>query len=296
MGARKNAKFCGGCDESYCTGCLGSCDACGSQLYDRCLTKCIACQQEICAACSSARLCPACCDCRSKPRRGRPSRISRSPGKARKSPRLPTNCVQADARARAELIEAQRSLELGLQSARDRIDVERDRLEQDRQALAAAKERESIVASAIGSAALLAAIVLPLVLCIYLIRTLGGGSSSEDLGELLIYEFRTQETDATAAGLGAFIPARTRHGAAARRAAGLGVPGGPVTAIHKGVNLFRTSSLSKPRSVTRSPSRLPANGHPTRCHWPRSDSDGIRSGGYALAARRQNGRRDKALG
>lgn len=101
--------------------------------------------------------------------------------------------VQADARARAELIEAQRSLELGLQSARDRIDVERDRLEQDRQALAAAKERESIVASAIGSAALLAAIVLPLVLCIYLIRTLGGGSSSEDLGELLIYEFRTQE-------------------------------------------------------------------------------------------------------
>jgi hypothetical protein len=102
--------------------------------------------------------------------------------------------VQADARARAELIEAQRSLEESLQAARSKLDNERDKLELDRQALATAKEREPIVASAIWSAALLVAVVLPLVLCIYLIRTVGTDAPSHDLAELLVYELTSEQS------------------------------------------------------------------------------------------------------
>ena len=101
--------------------------------------------------------------------------------------------VQADARARAELLEAQRTLELGVQSERSKLDTERDRLEQDRQELSAAKERESVIANALYSAAILVAVVLPLVLCIYLVRALGTGEPSQDLSELLVYELTTKQ-------------------------------------------------------------------------------------------------------
>jgi hypothetical protein len=102
--------------------------------------------------------------------------------------------VQADARARAELIEAQRSLEEGLQAERSKLDNERDKLELDRQALATAKEREPIIANAIWSAALLVAVVLPLVLGIYLIRTVGIDGPSHDLAELLVYELTSEQS------------------------------------------------------------------------------------------------------
>jgi hypothetical protein len=101
--------------------------------------------------------------------------------------------VQADAQARAELIAAQRSLEEGMQTERRRLDTERDTLEQDRQALATARQFEPIIASTIWSAALLLAVILPLVLCIYLIRSLGKNEPSEDLTELLVCEFTTQQ-------------------------------------------------------------------------------------------------------
>ena len=44
----------------------------------------------------------------------------------------------------------------------------------------------------IWSAAILVAVVLPLVLCIYLIRTLGSNEPSQDLAELLVGELTTQ--------------------------------------------------------------------------------------------------------
>jgi hypothetical protein len=101
--------------------------------------------------------------------------------------------VQADAQARVELVAAQRSLQEGLQAERSNLDYERDKLEQDRRALAAAKEREPVVAQTIWSAALLVAVVLPLVLCIYLIRTLGTNEPGHDLNELLIYELTAEQ-------------------------------------------------------------------------------------------------------
>jgi len=101
--------------------------------------------------------------------------------------------VQADARARAELVEAQRSLEESLQAQRSKLDGERDRLELDRKALANAKEREPVIANTIWSAALLLAVILPMILCIYLIRTLGANEPSQDLSELLVYELTADQ-------------------------------------------------------------------------------------------------------
>jgi hypothetical protein len=102
--------------------------------------------------------------------------------------------VRADARARAEMTEAQRSLEEGVQAARGKLDHERDKLELDRQALAKAKEREPIIANAIWSAALLVAALLPLVLGIYLIRTVGTDEPSHDLAELLVHELTSEQS------------------------------------------------------------------------------------------------------
>ena len=101
--------------------------------------------------------------------------------------------VQADARARTELIEAQRSLEESLQAERSKLDVERDKLEQNRQDLAIAKQREPVIANAIWSAAILVAVVLPIVLYIYLIRTLGTTEPGHDLSELLVYELTAEQ-------------------------------------------------------------------------------------------------------
>jgi hypothetical protein len=102
--------------------------------------------------------------------------------------------VQADARARTEMFDAQRSLEEALQVERAKLDGERDRLEQDRQALAQAKVREPIIASAIISAALLVAAILPLILAIYLIRAFRSREPEQDLAELLVLELISEQS------------------------------------------------------------------------------------------------------
>ncbi len=101
--------------------------------------------------------------------------------------------VQADAQSRKELFESQRSLEAGIQAERLRLDEERHELERDRQALAVAKIREPIVAATIWSAAVFVAVVLPLVLCIYLVRNLGSSEPSQNLTELLVHELTSPQ-------------------------------------------------------------------------------------------------------
>ena len=101
--------------------------------------------------------------------------------------------VQADAQARGDLVAAQRSLEESLQAERMRLDQERGKLERDRQELAAANKREPFIANAIWSAAILVAVVLPLVLCIYLVGTLGASEPGHDLNELLVYELTSEQ-------------------------------------------------------------------------------------------------------
>ena len=60
--------------------------------------------------------------------------------------------------------------------------------------MAKAKEREPIVASAILSATLLVAAILPLVLSIYLIRAFGNREPEQDLTELLVYELTSEQS------------------------------------------------------------------------------------------------------
>jgi hypothetical protein len=114
--------------------------------------------------------------------------------------------VQADAQARAELVAAQRSLEESLQTERSRLDEERSKLEQDRRALAAAKEREPVVANAISAAALLVAFLLPLALCIYLLRSLGSNETDHDLSEWLIGELTSNQPTLLPAASQAALP------------------------------------------------------------------------------------------
>lgn len=102
--------------------------------------------------------------------------------------------VQADARARADLLAAQQSLEAGLQAERSRLDAGRDQLAVDRQQLAEAIQREPLIAQALWSVALLSCAVLPVILCIYLLRALAASDPGQDLGELLVHELAADQS------------------------------------------------------------------------------------------------------
>jgi hypothetical protein len=101
--------------------------------------------------------------------------------------------VQADASARAEMIEAQHELEAGIQAERDSLDRHRQTLEQDRQSLAAAREREPVIAQAIEEAACLLAVTACVILCIYLVRATSNAPAELDLNELLLTELLTDQ-------------------------------------------------------------------------------------------------------
>jgi hypothetical protein len=102
--------------------------------------------------------------------------------------------VEADARARTELIEAQHQLETGIQAERGSLDQQRQRLEQDRQSLAAAREREPVIAEAIGVAACLLAVMTCVVFCIYLVRATSSSPAESDLNELLLTELMADQS------------------------------------------------------------------------------------------------------
>ena len=101
--------------------------------------------------------------------------------------------VEADARARQELVEAQRSLQNDLQAERASLDRQHAELEEDRRDLAADRKREPILAAVIWSVALLTACVLPILLAIYVIRSIGTGEPEQALSELLIHELTAEQ-------------------------------------------------------------------------------------------------------
>ena len=74
--------------------------------------------------------------------------------------------VEADARAREEMVALQREV----QAERGEVGHQRDVLEQERRVLAAQRHRDPIIASAITSSGLLLACLLPLVLCWFLLH------------------------------------------------------------------------------------------------------------------------------
>jgi multidrug resistance efflux pump len=94
--------------------------------------------------------------------------------------------VEADARARAELT----ALQHDLQQSQADLRRQRDQLEADRRGLAAERGRDPIIAAAITTLGLVLACLLPLLLCIYVLRGLRGSAETEAaVAEVLLAEF-----------------------------------------------------------------------------------------------------------
>jgi len=90
--------------------------------------------------------------------------------------------VEADAKSREEMFTLQRDL----LSERAEVDRQRDQLEADRQAIAARRRSDPIIAAAITHVGMVLACLLPLVLCWYLLKRGPGEERDVLVGELLI--------------------------------------------------------------------------------------------------------------
>jgi hypothetical protein len=97
--------------------------------------------------------------------------------------------VEADARARQEMVSAQKALQEGLHVERLTLDQQRQGLEDVREQLARERYWDPVIAEAIGGCGVLLACLLPLMICLYVLRTLQTGSGDEAvLNELLVSE------------------------------------------------------------------------------------------------------------
>lgn len=92
--------------------------------------------------------------------------------------------VQADAEARKELA----ALERQLQAERALVGKQRDELERERRRIAQERYWDSVLGTAVGSATVLLAVLLPLVLCWYLLHGLRAHGDEQAIGELLTME------------------------------------------------------------------------------------------------------------
>jgi hypothetical protein len=101
--------------------------------------------------------------------------------------------VERDAEARRELVEAQHQLHSGIASERVSVDRQREDLETERREMAAQRGRDPIIAAALEGLGVLLACLLPLVICFYVLRHLGGEPAGEEaLGELLVSELTAE--------------------------------------------------------------------------------------------------------
>lgn len=92
--------------------------------------------------------------------------------------------VEADAQARKEMITLQRDV----QSERATVGQQRDSLEQDRREFAAQRNRDPIIAESIRQIGLIAACLLPLLICWWLLRQPVEPADDQAISELLISE------------------------------------------------------------------------------------------------------------
>lgn len=92
--------------------------------------------------------------------------------------------VEADAQARKEMI----SLQKDVQTERATVGQQRDALEQDRRDFASQRHRDPIIAESIKQIGLIAACLLPLIICWWLLRQPVEPANDQVLSELLISE------------------------------------------------------------------------------------------------------------
>jgi hypothetical protein len=97
--------------------------------------------------------------------------------------------VEADAKSRTENLALHRQIEV------ERADVnqQRDALEQERRQIAAERNRDPIIAESIQLAAGLIAAVLPLLVCLYLLRGLFDKPDQDALAELLVEDLVSRQ-------------------------------------------------------------------------------------------------------
>lgn len=102
--------------------------------------------------------------------------------------------VLQDATARRELLAAQTELTSQLHNQRSSVDVGRDQLEQDRRQIAAQRMRDPLLAAAIYDVGLVLVSVLPLLLCLYVIRQMQLQEPDHAaVAEMLVLELTSQQ-------------------------------------------------------------------------------------------------------
>ena len=101
--------------------------------------------------------------------------------------------VEKDAVARQELIQAQHQLHSGVATERASVDRQREAMETERRELATQRGRDPIIAEAVQGVGAVLACLLPLLVCLYVLRHLGTETNDhEALGELLVSELTSE--------------------------------------------------------------------------------------------------------
>jgi hypothetical protein len=102
--------------------------------------------------------------------------------------------VAKDAESRKQLIAAQQQLTSELHAERSRIDQQKQAFDLERRELAESRHREPILAATIQSVGIALVALLPLAVCIYVLRQLYWNDSSDEtsVAELLLSEFTSE--------------------------------------------------------------------------------------------------------
>ena len=98
--------------------------------------------------------------------------------------------VAKDAEARREMVTAQRELNSQVNEQRASIDTGRDELEEERKQIAEQRHRDPIIASSIQTFGLILACLLPLIVCVYVLRQMNRSEPDDAaVAELLVWNW-----------------------------------------------------------------------------------------------------------
>jgi len=101
--------------------------------------------------------------------------------------------VESDAKARVEMVAAQERLTSQLDQQRAAVDSGRDQLEAERKQIAQQRHRDPILAASIQTVGLVAAALLPLVVCIYVLKQMSRSEPDDGaVAELLVSELTAE--------------------------------------------------------------------------------------------------------
>lgn len=102
--------------------------------------------------------------------------------------------IALDAETRREMVAAQHELSSQLNQHRATVDAARDRLEDERREIAKQRNRDPIISASIQTVGLFVACLLPLVVCVFLLRQLSRSEPDDQaVCELLIHELVTDQ-------------------------------------------------------------------------------------------------------